>query len=203
MTPVEQPFEIFQLAHLARGRQKLKSNRPTHRNCTTTVPKTVTSSATTHGRFGKEDFIYNATTNEYRCPAGERLIWRFSTVERGLKISKYWSSNCQQCPQKGGCTPGPQCRVTRREHEAVLDDMQARLDHAPEMMRIRRQTVEHPFGTIKAWMGAAHFLTRTLRRVGTEKSLHVLAYNMKRVIKILGSEAVMNAMRACRPQGVV
>ncbi|MGF6638005.1 hypothetical protein OKW39_005221 [Paraburkholderia sp. MM6662-R1] len=123
MTPVEQPFEIFQLAHLARGRQKLKSNRPMRRNCTTTVPKTVTSSATTHGRFGKEDIIFNATTNEYRCPAGERLIWQFSTVERGLKISKYWSSNCQQCPQKGGCTPRPQRRVTRREHEAVLDDM--------------------------------------------------------------------------------
>jgi Transposase DDE domain len=92
------------------------------------VPKTVTSSATAHGRFGKDDFIYNAQTNEYRCPAGERLIWRFSTVERGLKISKYWSSNCQQCPLKGNCTPGPQRRVTRWEHEAVLDDMQARLD---------------------------------------------------------------------------
>jgi hypothetical protein len=86
--------------------------------------------------------------------------------------------------------------VTRWEHEAVLDEMQARLDHAPEMMRIRRQTVEHPFGTIKAWMGATHFLTRTIERVSTEMSLHVLAYNMKRVIKLLGSEAVMTAMRA-------
>ena len=160
------------------------------------VPKTVTSSATAHGRFGKDDFIYNAQTNEYRCPAGERLIWRFSTVERGLKISKYWSSNCQQCPLKGDCTPGPQRRVARWEHEAVLDEMQARLDQAPEMMRIRRQTVEHPFGTIKAWMGATHFLTRTIGRVSTEMSLHVLAYNMKRVIKLLGSEAVMKAMRA-------
>ncbi|SOE54066.1 Transposase [Burkholderia sp. OK233] len=160
------------------------------------VPKTVTSSATAHGRFGKEDFIYNAQTNEYRCPAGERLIWRFSTVERGLKLSKYWSSNCQQCPLKGDCTPGPQRRVTRWEHEAVLDEMQARLDHAPEMMRIRRQTVEHPFGTIKAWMGATHFLTRTIERVSTEMSLHVLAYNIKRVIRLLGSEAVMKAMRA-------
>ena len=160
------------------------------------VPKTVTSSATAHGRFGKDDFIYNAQTNEYRCPAGERLIWRFSTVERGLKISKYWSSNCQQCPLKGDCTPGPHRRVARWEHEAVLDEMQARLDQAPEMMRIRRQTVEHPFGTIKAWMGATHFLTRTIGRVSTEMSLHVLAYNMKRVIKLLGSEAVMKAMRA-------
>src|SRR5579864_3707599 len=160
------------------------------------VPKTVTSSATAHGRFGKDDFIYNAQTNEYRCPAGERLIWRYSTVERGLKISKYWSSNCQQCSLKTDCTPGPQRRVTRWEHEAVLDEMQARLDHAPEMMRIRRQTVEHPFGTIKAWMGATHFLTRTIERVSTVMSLHVPAYNMKRVIKLLGSEAVMKAMRA-------
>jgi hypothetical protein len=86
--------------------------------------------------------------------------------------------------------------VARWEHEAVLDEMQARLDQAPEMMRIRRQTVEHPFGTIKAWMGATHFLTRTIGRVSTEMSLHVLAYNIKRVIKLLGSEAVMKAMRA-------
>jgi Transposase DDE domain len=160
------------------------------------VPKTVTSSATANGRFGKDDFIYKAQTNEYRCPAGQRLIWRFSTVERGLKISKYWSSNCQLCPLKGKCTPGPQHRVTRWEHEAVLDEMQARLDHAPEMMRIRRQTVEHPFGTIKAWMGVTHFLTRSIGRVSTEMSLHALVYNMKRVIKLLGSEAVMKAMRA-------
>ena len=74
--------------------------------------------------------------------------------------------------------------------------MQVRLDLAPDMMRIRRQTVEHPFGTIKAWMGATHFLTRTIERVSTEMSLHVLAYNMKRVIKVLGSDTVMKAMRA-------
>jgi Transposase DDE domain len=86
--------------------------------------------------------------------------------------------------------------VARREHEAVLDGMQARLDHAPEMMRIRRQTVEHPFGTIKAWMGATPFLTRAIERVSTDISLHVLAYNIKRVVKLLGSEAVMKAMRA-------
>jgi len=64
------------------------------------------------------------------------------------------------------------------------------------MMRIRRQTVEHPFGTIEAWMGATHFLTRTIERVSTEMSLHVLAYNLKRVAKLLGSEAVMTSMRA-------
>jgi hypothetical protein len=180
-----------------RGHYKCEEIFACHQAGTTVfVPKTVTWSATAHGRFGKEDFIYDARTNEYRCPAGERLIWRFSTVERGLKISKYWSSNCQQCSLKGDCTPGPQRRVARWEHEAVLDEMQVRLDHAPEMMRIRRQTVEHPFGTIKAWMGATHFLTRTIERVSTEMSLHVLAYNMKRVIKLPGSEALTNAMRA-------
>jgi transposase len=161
------------------------------------VPKTVTSSATAHGRFSKDDFIYNAEANEYRCPAGERLIWRYMTIERELKLHRYWSSNCQQCSLKDKCTPGIQRRVTRWEHEGVLDEMQIRLDHNPGMMRTRRQTVEHPFGTIKAWMmGATHFLTRTIERVSTEMSLHVLAYNMKRVIKVLGSETVMKAMRA-------
>ena len=85
---------------------------------------------------------------------------------------------------------------TRWEHEAVLEAMQRRLDNAPEMMRIRRQTVEHPFGTIKSWMGATHFLTKTLDRVSTEMSLHVLAYNLKRVMRLLGPDALMNAMRA-------
>jgi transposase len=160
------------------------------------VPKTVTSGATAHGRFSKDDFIYNAEANEYRCPAGERLIWRYVTIERELKLHRYWSSNCQQCSLKDKCTPSVQRRVTRWEHEGVLDEMQIRLDHSPDMMRIRRQTVEHPFGTIKAWMGAPHFLTRTIERVSTEMSLHVLAYNMKRVIKLLGSETVMKAMQA-------
>jgi hypothetical protein len=96
---------------------------------------------------------------------------------------------------KDKCTPSTERRVTRWENEGLLEDMQVRLDLAPDMMRIRRQTVEHPFGTIKAWMGATHFLTRTIERVSTEMSLHVLAYNMKRVIKLLGSETVMKAMR--------
>ncbi|MPW20663.1 transposase, partial [Paraburkholderia sp. CNPSo 3157] len=105
-------------------------------------------------------------------------------------------SNCQQCSLKARCTPGPQRRVARWEHEGVLEEMQTRLDHNPDMMRIRRQTVEHPFGTLKAWMGATHFLTRTIERVSTEMSLHVLAYNMKRVIRLLGAEMVVKAMRA-------
>jgi transposase len=159
------------------------------------VPKSVTSAATADGRFGKDDFIYDAAKNEYSCPAGERLIWRYATVESGLRLHRYWSSNCQQCTLKDKCTPSIQRRVSRWEHQAVLEQMQARLDHAPEMMRIRRQTVEHPFGTIKAWMGATHFLTRTIETVSTEMSLHVLAYNMKRVIKLLGSTDLIRAIQ--------
>lgn len=160
------------------------------------VPKTLTSGATAAGRFGKGDFIYDAAKNEYRCPAGKSLIWRYSSVEKGLKLHRYWSSHCQGCALKEHCTPSPQRRVSRWEHEAVLEAMQNRLDQAPEMMRIRRQTVEHPFGTLKSWMGATHFLTRTLDRVSTEMSLHVLAYNLKRVLSLLGSGALIAAMQA-------
>jgi transposase len=160
------------------------------------VPKPMTSGAKADGRFNNTDFIYNTETNEYKCPAGQRLIWRFTSVEKGLKLHRYWSSNCQTCELKAQCTPSPQRRVRRWEHESVLENMQQRLDQAPEMMRIRKQTVEHPFGTLKAWMGATHFLTKTLPRVSAEMSLHVLAYNMKRVIKILGSAALMEAITA-------
>lgn len=125
---------------------------------TALVPRIDTSEATANGRFGKADFIYDAEVNEYRCPANQRLIWRYSTVERGLKLHRYWSSFCQQCAIKAQCTPGPQRRVTRWEHEDLLEAMQRRLDLAPDSMRIRRQTVEHPFGTIKAGMGSTHFL---------------------------------------------
>jgi transposase len=160
------------------------------------VAKTDTSNASAEGRFGKADFIYDAEHDEYRCPAGEHLIWRFSAEERGLTFNRYWSSNCQQCALKPQCTPSKQRRVTRWEHEDILEAMQARLDHAPDIMRIRRQTVEHPFGTLKAWMGYTHFLTRTLPRVSTEMSLHVLAYNLKRVMNLMGTQALMKAMMA-------
>jgi hypothetical protein len=97
---------------------------------------------------------------------------------------------------KPNAATGKERRIKRWEHEAVLDAMQQRLDQAPDIMRIRRQTVEHPFGTVKAWMGATHFLTRTIKRVSTEISLHVLAYNLKRVIAILGVVPLTAAIRA-------
>ena len=163
---------------------------------TAIVPKIHTSAAKAEGRFDKADFIYDASTNEYRCPANQRLIWRFARVEGGLMINRYWSSACPACSIKAQCTPSDYRRVSRWEHQTVLDDMERRLDLAPDSMRIRRQTVEHPFGTIKLWMGSAHFLTKTLDRVSTEMSLHVLAYNLTRVMRILGSGPLMRAMRA-------
>ena len=163
---------------------------------TVIVPKPETSNAAADGRFGRADFIYNAERNEYRCPAGQSLIWRFASVEHGLNMDCYWSSNCKSCAMKDQCTPSGQRRVKRWENEGLLDAMQSRLDHAPDAMRIRRETVEHLFGTIKSWMGATHFLTKTLDRVSAEMSLHVLAYNLKRMIKIMGAGALMEAMMA-------
>ncbi|MCQ4261204.1 IS1182 family transposase [Stutzerimonas stutzeri] len=165
-------------------------------NIITYVPKPMTSAAKADGRFNNDAFIYDAAKNEYTCPAGEALIWRFSSIEQGMKLHRYWSSKCQGCTLKLQCTPSKQRRVRRWEHEAVLEEMQNRLSNAPEMMRVRKRTVEHPFGTLKQWMGATHFLTRRLPGVSAEMSLNVLAYNLKRVMNILGTSGLIKAMSA-------
>jgi transposase len=158
------------------------------------VPKPLTSGAKADGRFGKQDFVYVPRKDIYRCPAGESLTWHFNSVEGGKVLRNYWTTRCQGCPIKARCTPTKERRIRRWEHEDVLDAMQKRLDQVPQAMTLRRQTVEHPFGTLKAWMGATHFLTRTLKRVSTEMSLHVLAYNIKRVITIMGVRPLMAAI---------
>jgi transposase len=159
------------------------------------VPKPLTSGAKADGRFGKQDFIYQSETDTYRCPAGEQLIWRYTTVENGLTLSRYWSSNCSTCAMKAMCTPSKQRRVTRWEHEAVIEAMQRRLDEMPNAMRVRRSVVEHVFGTIKGWMGRDHFRTRRLAKVATEMSLHILAYNLKRAVAVLSTPVLIAAMR--------
>jgi transposase len=160
------------------------------------VPKSHTSNNLAKGQFDKQDFCYIPADDEYQCPAGQRAIRRFSTVEHGMVIHKYWSSACPKCPIKAQCTTGEYRRIARWEHEHVLEAMQARLDQMPQASRIRRQTVEHTFGTLKAWMGATHFLMKRLPKVSTEMSLHVLAYNLKRAMQILGIVPLMQAMRA-------
>jgi transposase len=159
------------------------------------VPKPQTSNNKAAGLFDRRDFIYIERDDEYRCPAGQRAIRRFTSVEDGLTIHKYWSSACPKCPMKPQCTTNVNRRITRWEHEAVLEKMQDRLDRTPEAARLRRQTVEHPFATLKAWMGSTHFSTKTLARVRTEMSLHVLAYNLKRAIKLFGAAPLIEMMR--------
>jgi transposase len=160
------------------------------------VPKPMTSNNLAEGLFDKRDFVYDAKKDEYRCPAGRIAIYRFTSEEGGKTLRKYWSSDCPQCRMKPRCTKSQNRRIARWEHEDTLDIVQERLDRAPEAMKLRRQTVEHVFGTLKAWMGASHFLTRTLPRVRTEMSLQVLAYNLKRATKILGAGPLIAAMRA-------
>jgi hypothetical protein len=163
---------------------------------TVTLPKPLTSNSKAKGRFGKQDFVYVAADDVYVCPGGERLVYRFTNQEKGLTLRRYWSTACQGCPIKHRCTTGKQRRITRWEHEHVLDAVQRRLDEHPEKMRQRRETVEHPFGTIKSWMGSTHFQMKTLKRVGTEMALHVLAYNLKRVMSILGITPLIAAIGA-------
>ncbi len=160
------------------------------------APRPATSNNKAKGLYDKEDFHYIAEDDEYQCPAGERLRRRTNTHDRGKSVARYWTSNCGKCALKSHCTTGKERRVTRWEREDVLDAMRDRLDRRPDMMRLRRDTVEHPFGTLKRWMGAEHFLTKGLHNTGTEMSLQVLAYNLKRVMNILGVEGLLRALYA-------
>ena len=159
------------------------------------LPKPKTSNAKAEGRFDKADFTYIKTDDQYECLAGQRAVFRMVTEERAMMLRRYWSSACPKCPLKAQCTPSSNRRITRWEHEEMLEAVQRRLEQSPESMMIRRRTVEHVFGTLKSWMGYTHFLTRRLPNVGAEMSLNVLAYNFKRVLSILGFEAMMKAMR--------
>ena len=163
---------------------------------TVTLPKPQTSGAKADGRFGKQDFVYLPDEDVYRCPAGERLKYRYTNVENGLTLRRYWTNACESCAIKHRCTTGKERRITRWEHEHLLEEVQRRLDENPQAMRQRRETVEHPFGTMKARMGATHFLTKTLPKVAAEMALSVLAYNLTRVMNIAGIKPLMAAIAA-------
>ena len=159
------------------------------------IPKTVW--AAEPGQFGRQDFVYDARQDHYTCPAGQKLTKGVARVGRKDDIDHYRHlTACLTCPLKPNCTSDKIKRLKRWSHEDVLEKMQARLDKIPDAMGVRRQTVEHPFGTLKFWMGSTHFLTRTLQKVKTEMSLHVLAYNMKRMIKIFGVGPLLQAIKA-------
>ncbi len=158
------------------------------------VPKPATSNARARGRFDRQEFVYDRDKDVYVCPAGQHLTYRMTREEDGKVLHRYWTTVCATCPLKQDCTPAKERRVTRWEHEDVLERVQQRLDENPDKMRIRKETVEHPFGTIKAWMGATHFKMKTLKHVATEMALHVLAYNMKRVMAIIAVPELIEAI---------
>lgn len=162
---------------------------------TTYVPKSVTSHNKAKGLFDRSDFRYIAEDDEYECPAGNRLVQHTTTKQNGLVLNRYWTSVCPRCPLKAKCTPGKERRVSRWEHEEVLERAEQRLDDNPNVMQLRRSTAEHPFGTLKAWMGVTHFSMKQLKHVNTEMSLHVLAWNMKRVINLVGTRRLIEAIQ--------
>src|SRR5260370_850247 len=161
-----------------------------------TLPKPMTSGAKSEGRFGKQDFVYLPEEDVYRCPAGEKLIFHYANEEHGQKMRRYWTNACKTCAIKEQCTTGKERRITRWEHEHVLETVQQRLDQDPQAMRRRRETVEHHFGHLKRRMGATHFLMKTLPKVASEMALSVLAYNLTPVMNIVGTTALLSPIRA-------
>jgi hypothetical protein len=153
------------------------------------VPKVDTSESKAKGRYGKADFRYDADRDEYVCPAGQRLTYRFDSVEHGKTLWVYMTYQCSSCPLQAQCTTGNARRIKRWEHEHLLEGAEAELKKHPDAMRQRKQIVEHPYATIKHWMGSTHFLMKRLANVQTEMSLHVLAYNLRRAINVLGVPA--------------
>jgi len=164
---------------------------------TALVLKGDTSGSEKKGIFNLSMFEYNAKKDVYICPADKELSYRFTGFERGMNIRKYFLDimTCRACKLKPQCTKSPgQRRMSRWEHQDSIDQMNELMESQPDSMLVRKQTVEHPYGTIKCWMGATHFLTRRFKNVSTEMNLHVLAYNLKRMMSIFGEAELIAAM---------
>jgi transposase len=159
------------------------------------VPKPRTSASRKRGLFSKEDFRYDLELDCYWCPAGQKLTFRFQTTEKGRDIKYYSSSACAHCSIKAQCTRSKDGRrITRWIDEDLLDEMERRVQENKEKMKLRKRLAEHPFGTIKHHWDHGHFLTRKLPNVRAEMALTILAYNIKRTIKILGVQKMIEAL---------
>jgi len=162
---------------------------------TTYVSKPLVSKNTARGLFGKEKFVYEADGDCYRCPAKERLDFRFETQEGDKKFRYYWTKACPGCALKVQCTTDPRFhRIKRWEHEAVLERIEQRVKANTVILKLRQQLVEHPFGTIKFWNDQRHFLMRGLEKVKAEFSLSTLAYDIKRALNIVGVRGLIAAL---------
>lgn len=162
------------------------------------VPKTDTSGNAKKGLFTRSQFKYDSDRDLYVCPANQELPKSRRGWDDGLEQDFYYSIlKCRECDVRDKCTTSKKepRKMRRWVYETEVEAMLARLDDAPGTPVIRKQTVEHPFGTIKMWMGATHFLTRQFKNVNTEMNLHVLAYNMKRMISIMGVQGLIKAIR--------
>lgn len=160
------------------------------------VPRPKKGSAEAAGRFGKEEFSYDATGDTYRCPQGSILSRETQWLKRGEPHIAYANPEaCRICPHKEQCTTAPYRRITRWEGEAIVEAMHARVAAHPEMIAQRKAIVEHPFGSIKFWMEQRAFMMRGLEKVRGEFHLSALAYNMKRVINIVGMERLLEEVR--------
>ncbi|MGH6677795.1 MAG: transposase [Bradyrhizobium sp.] len=158
------------------------------------VPRPQRGSSVKAGLFRKDEFHYDPESNTMLCPAGQRLPPYSSSLLRGIKRINYANTQaCRVCPIRSRCTRRRFRAVLRLENEAVLDRMQARLAQRPEVLNQRRETVEHPFGTIKQWMNQGAFLMRGLEKVRGEFSLTALAYNLRRVLNIVSFPELMGA----------
>jgi len=163
------------------------------------VPKGDTSGSVKKGIFNRSRFKYDAARDVYICPANQELSHRLTGVENGMTMKRYSQNvpTCRACELKSQCSNSKQPRrIARWEHQSQLDQMDELMASMPDSMLIRKQTVEHPFGTIKSWMGSTHFLTKRLPNVTTEMSLHVLAYNLRRMMSILGPDKLIAAIAA-------
>ncbi|MGI9486866.1 MAG: transposase [Geminicoccaceae bacterium] len=168
---------------------------------TVTLPKPSTSTTKAAGRSGKQDLRYAANEDVYICPAGNRLTCCYARYEEELNIRRYRTGLSGGCSMKAQCTPGKQRRVSRWEHEDVLEAVQQRLDENPQAMRQcqamrqRREAVEHPLGMIKMRLSATHFLMKRLKSVRTKMALSVSVYNLTRVINLLGITPLIQAIQ--------
>jgi transposase len=159
------------------------------------IARPVTSANQQLGLLSKDDFTYDGATDTYQCPAGAQLTFRFATVELGRPIRYYATSACKACPLKSQCTRNKGGRrLTRWVDEHLLEAMEQRVRSRPEVMRQRKQLVEHPFGTMKRWWDAGYFLRRGLEKVRTEFSLTVLAYNLRRVLNLVEMPRLLAAL---------
>ncbi|MBV9787655.1 MAG: IS1182 family transposase [Chloroflexi bacterium] len=161
------------------------------------VPRPQRGPSVRAGLFRKDEFAYDAKTDTVICPGGQRLSPYSSSVLRGLKKINYVNKQaCRDCPLRSRCTNNSFRYLSRMENEAVLDRMQARLALRPQVLAQRRETVEHPFGTIRQWMNQGAFLMRGLEKVRGEFSLTALAYNLRRVLNIVRFAELMDAVRS-------